>query len=266
MLDNNITAATIDPVFPGTTLRVGSNSSEVARVQTYLNALRTVAYPTLMLLTVDGKYGTGTRNTVVAYQAMRSITPDGMVGRNTWDTLILDYNTRIGGSAATYPGIPLRSGSRSQDVSTMQTYLNDTSAAYTAINAQAVDGAFGSNMSNATRRFQMQFGLTNDAVLGKQTWTKIVSVRDNLEAGTPTPVTTRYPGVPLQQGSVGDNVRFIQSYLNAILNVNMTIDGIFGTGTRNHVIAFQASKGLTADGIVGSATWGALIPAFNATL
>lgn len=34
------------------------------------------------------------------------------------------------------------------------------------------------------------------------------------------------------------------------------VDGSFGTGTKNAVIAFQNSQGLGADGIVGTNTWG----------
>ncbi len=34
------------------------------------------------------------------------------------------------------------------------------------------------------------------------------------------------------------------------------IDGLFGTKTKNDVIAYQALRGLAQDGLVGSATWG----------
>jgi len=56
----------------------------------------------------------------------------------------------------------------------------------------------------------------------------------------------------LRQGSRGSEVRRLQQLLN------IGADGIFGAGTKRSVIAFQKSKGLSADGIVGKGTWGAL--------
>lgn len=35
----------------------------------------------------------------------------------------------------------------------------------------------------------------------------------------------------------------------------LCVDGIFGTRTRNAVIAYQTARGITADGIVGTTTW-----------
>ena len=180
-----------------------------------------------------------------------------------------------------YPGTALRPGSSGSEVARMQTYLNglrddvrhmqgrlnEVARIYTGINTQTVDGAYGNNMTNAVRRFQRQFSLSADGILGKDTWNKIVSVHNAMQAGNPTHVTTQYPGVPLRVGSTGDYVRFVQSYLNGISGRPLlTVDGNYGQNTTRAVGLFQATAGLPVDGVVGSATWAALIPAFNATL
>lgn len=69
------------------------------------------------------------------------------------------------------------------------------------------------------------------------------------------------PSVPLAFGSSGNEVRQIQVRLNRIATNYPAIpkiypvDGIFGEETRNAVLTFQRIFGLTADGIVGKATW-----------
>lgn len=224
--NNNAVLAVVDPVYPGTALRPGSSGSEVARMQTYLNGLRDAKYPTLNRLVVDGRYGSATASTVMQYQVINRLSMDGVIGHDTWNAIVSDYNATIGGSADTYPGIPLRPGDRSQDVRHMQGRLNEVARIYTGINTQTVDGAYGNNMTNAVRRFQRQFSLSADGILGKDTWNKIVSVHNAMQAGNPTHVTTQYPGVPLRVGSTGDYVRFVQSYLNGISGRPLlTVDG-----------------------------------------
>ena len=262
----NSQSTAVSPAYPGTVLKNGCSGSEVARVQKYISALR-VKYPSLPTLTVDGKYGSGTASAVKQYQAITKLSIDGMVGRTTWDTLIGDYNATIGGSADTYPGIALRPGSSSEDVRHMQQLLNEIARVYTAINNQVVDGKYGNSMSAAVRRFQRQFGLSADGVLGKDTWNRIVTVHNALGSGSRTPVTTPYPGTVLSTGSSGDSVRFVQSYLNGVAGrAFLTVDGIYGQNVTRAVSSFQASNNLKVDGKVGSGTWNALIPAFNQTL
>ena len=53
----------------------------------------------------------------------------------------------------------------------------------------------------------------------------------------------------LKNGSTGSNVKLLQEFLN------IHADGIFGKGTTKSVKEFQNANGLTADGIVGPATW-----------
>ena len=65
--------------------------------------------------------------------------------------------------------------------------------------------------------------------------------------------------VTYRQGSTGEQVRVIQEKLKRWGYYDGEVDGIFGQGTRAAVVAFQKKKGLTADGIVGKATWTALL-------
>jgi N-acetylmuramoyl-L-alanine amidase len=59
-------------------------------------------------------------------------------------------------------------------------------------------------------------------------------------------------------GSQGDEVRKIQEKLKQLGLYTGNVDGIYGTGTKNAVIAFQKQKGLDADGIAGPKTLAAL--------
>ena len=83
-------------------------------------------------------------------------------------------------------------------------------------------------------------------------------------------ITSSYPGTPLRRGSSGPNVVVIQVELNrisqnypAIPKLN-NVDGIFGSRTEAAVRAFQEIFDLTPDGVVGPATWYALVRLYTA--
>jgi hypothetical protein len=70
------------------------------------------------------------------------------------------------------------------------------------------------------------------------------------------------PQVSLRSGSQGSLVRHLQISLNQWLSkmpqlglALLNVDGIYGARTVSAVRAFQGSKGLVADGIVGPQTW-----------
>ena len=62
----------------------------------------------------------------------------------------------------------------------------------------------------------------------------------------------------VKQGQSGVVVKFLQSQL-ANKGETITADGSFGPKTAAIVRSFQSANGLTADGIVGPATWSALL-------
>ena len=62
----------------------------------------------------------------------------------------------------------------------------------------------------------------------------------------------------LKQGASGSEVKEVQRRLKLWGYYNGTVDGVFGKGTKSAVIAFQKKNGLTADGVVGKATYKAL--------
>ncbi len=83
-------------------------------------------------------------------------------------------------------------------------------------------------------------------------------------------ITSSYPGTPLRRGSVGPNVVIIQVELNrisqnypAIPKVS-PVDGIFGARTEETLLAFQRIFDLDPDGVVGPATWYALVRLYTA--
>ncbi len=59
-------------------------------------------------------------------------------------------------------------------------------------------------------------------------------------------------------GSRGEEVRAIQTYLKDKGYYNGSVDGIYGTVTKNAVIKFQKDRGLSADGIAGEKTLSAM--------
>ncbi len=118
-----------------------------------------------------------------------------------------------------------------------------------------------------------QWGSQNLAQQGLNSTEILRRYYGNVETVLNAPVrgiTSSYPGTPLRRGSSGPNVVVIQTELNRIsqnypaIPKLATVDGIFGSRTEASVMAFQRIFGLTPDGIVGQATWYALVRLYTA--
>ena len=172
---------------------------------------------------------------------------------------------------SSYPGTPLRLGSTGLDVQTIQTYLNRIRRNYPAIPAITdPEGTFGESTRAAVEKFQSIFILNADGIVGKVTWYTLSNIYASVtrlaeldSEGTTLGIGTVPPSTVLRQGSRGQDVVTLQYLLNVISRYYPSVpapaqDGIFGSGTRQSVIAFQQAMGLDADGIVGARTWQSL--------
>ena len=118
-----------------------------------------------------------------------------------------------------------------------------------------------------------QWGSQNLAQQGLNSTQILRNYYGNVETVLNAPIrgiTSSYPGTPLRRGSTGPNVVVIQVELNRIsqnypaIPKIADVDGIFGSRTEAAVRAFQEIFDLTPDGIVGPATWYALVRLYTA--
>ena len=118
-----------------------------------------------------------------------------------------------------------------------------------------------------------QWGSQNLALQGYNSTQILRSYYGNVEIVPNAPIrgyTSSYPGTALRRGSSGPNVVVIQVELNRIsqnyplIPKIPNVDGIFGSRTEASVKKFQEIFGLTPDGIVGKATWYALVRLYTA--
>lgn len=118
-----------------------------------------------------------------------------------------------------------------------------------------------------------QWGSQNLAQQGYNSQQILRSYYGNVETVLNAPIRgnrSSYPGTPLRRGSTGPNVVIVQTSINRIaqnypaIPKIANVDGIYGSRTEASVRAFQEIFGLTPDGIVGPATWYALVRLYTA--
>lgn len=138
--------------------------------------------------------------------------------------------------------------------------------------ATTSDGEFGPRTLSSVKSFQSSKGLTADGIVGSMTKDKLKTLStttyvapapttSTTTTSSPTTTTSSAPvsnatidsWPTLRYGSVGTAVKQLQQMLN-YYGYSIGVDGQYGPQTYNAVKSFQSSRGLTADGIVGSMT------------
>ena len=188
-------------------------------------------------------------------------------GRPNWDVISSNAGNEEVTDTVSYPTIKL--GSKGPDVKKVQQLL--IARGYSC-GAAGADGDFGAATYNAVKKFQAANGLEVDGIVGAKTWAALLKTEQTEPEKEPEkePEEPEKPVAPtgstctvelsiIKQGDKGFTVVAVQMLLSKHnFSVKYT-DGDFGPDTLAKVKAFQKAKGLTADGVVGSNTWAALL-------
>lgn len=185
-------------------------------------------------------------------------------------------NAPVQDYVSSYPGTPLRRGSVGPNVVVIQTELNRISQNYPAIpKVPVVDGIFGAATENSVTAFQEIFNLNPDGVVGPATWyalvrlyTAVTSLSELHSQGQRFYTIAWNKGRPLVPGDRGIQVEHLQymlrvlaAYISQIPSV--AVDGIYGSATRNAVLAAQDYFGLPQTGTVDLTTWNEIYDQFT---
>lgn len=268
---NNI--ASIPSSWPGVTLKRGSTGTSVSILQRQLSRIAK-DYPAFGKPEVTGTFDATTESCVKKFQKQFSLTADGLVGKSTWYKISYIYvsvkdlaeltsegETATGTeSSGSWPGVVLRRGSTGSEVEQVQFWLSELAQFNSALPNLTVDGNFGAATERAVKIFQQEQGLTADGIVGQATWDALYDAWLDMQSDLGG---TAWPGVVLRRGDTGMEVRLVQFWLRLAADnytslASISVDGSFGAATQNAVTAFQSLFGLTADGLVGRATWNKL--------
>ncbi len=260
------------PSYPGSPLRLGDAGNDVQTIQIQLNRISR-NYPRIPKINpTDAVFGESTENAVRAFQQIFGLPVDGIVGPNTWYRIAYLYTAvkrlseldsegiSLSEASRQYPGL-LRPGDTGIGVQVLQYYLAVIGAYYDSVPRVQVTGTFDQQTTDAVIAFQKTYGLTPDGLVGRNTWNDLERAYNGiLESSTFEGGVALYPGTILQQGSMGQYVSYLQQYLSLIAGTytsipSVPVTGLFGSQTRESVMAFQREFGLPVTGRVDINTW-----------
>lgn len=192
------------------------------------------------------------------------------------DILQFKFSENVASIPNTFPGT-LQLGSVSEGVFIAQELLNGIAVDFPSIPLiYPPDGVYNRVTQEAVIAFQEIFDLTADGIIGPQTWAELsrryVAVRNLAQLNSLGRLQGYFTGLwvnrTLKSGIRGILVQQLQYFLIVISENDTrisppTLDSSFGANTRQAVIDFQNAYGLAPDGIVGIATWNAIVSVFK---
>lgn len=211
--------------------------------------------------------------------AYEGLMPLGILQYYYGEDINIVQNAPVGTIDISYPGSPLKPGSRGENVRIIQYMLNRISDNYSAIpKIPDINGTFDIATEAAVVKFQNQFSLPADGIIDEATWYRILDIYDSVKRlydliseKVTEQEAQNARAVILSIGDKSENVRTLQRYLALIgffedTYQDIIIDGIYGPETEEAVRLLQENNSLPVTGMVNAATWDILNESYNRIL
>lgn len=197
----------------------GNSGEDVKRLQTSLKELGYYSYEP------DGKFGEGTRRSVVAYQRANGLEPTGIADASMLMRLYegesISYAEFVNSQCAA-------KGDSGAKVKSLQQRLNELGY-FTGDST----GTYGSNTTRAVTRFQRDNGLTETGSVDSATYEALFA---------PNAAPAADDGA-LYAGDTGDQVYAMQQLLKELGYYEAEPDGVYDRATETAVMLFRAANG-----------------------
>lgn len=283
ILNYNTATQDIQDTYPGRVLRLGSVGNAVNVAQMWLNRI-SKNYPAIPKITeLGGVYTEQTEEAVRTFQRIFSLPQTGEIDESTWYALqrinaavkrLSDLDSE-GVSIEEVTGVfpsQLSLGDTGDAVRFVQYYLNFVAYYNNRVPSVTFNGIYDEETENSIRAFQSEYGLPVTGIVDVYTLNMLYDMyrtfRDSIPEGYFSENPAPYPGFPIGIDETGDEVRYLQEYLNYISNTytqipKLNVDGIFGPATETAVLAYQNIFGLEPTGVVDIVTYTSIADTFR---
>ena len=242
------TGTTPSEVLTRPTLKPGSRGANVTELQATLKLLGYYGG------TVDGVYGQTTVSAVSQFQQAAGLDADGVTGPATWNRLFpATGDLATPPTATAMPIAPTANNTVSPSGSGSASFPVPAGVSPTLTNSQPSSQPGSQSQPIASPRPAAKPAPAKVS----PTPAKPAAEARPTTVNTPTAASISLP--ILKQGMKGSAVLTLQERLRSIGVFKGTSDGIFGAETLTAVKAAQRRFKLEPDGVVGGATWSALL-------
>ena len=142
--------------------RLSDERSAIREIQRFLYVISDRVNQDIPRISIDGIYGSETREAVEIFQASYGIPISGTVDLNTFDTLYRLYSEetlkeRLNDYVITDDGFPIKVGTQSNDVVAIHLLISELSKNYLGVDSVGNGSYFSENSKKATTALQNIF-------------------------------------------------------------------------------------------------------------